>query len=162
MPEWQWFQVLVKWWKTMKWSFCSVTLLFFFFKGCHWILRSLSFCSPSLVAHSAPTALQTLVTSWFVLEIRLHCRENWKITHTRRRNKEKTRAKRRLSDAHNLPAYSWGSIGRLITVWNAAIHSFWSSSVSHANRNFLSGVTMVMPCGQWWPWTFWGRPGSTV
>lgn len=60
------------------------------------------------------------------------------------------------------PAYSWGSIGRSMTLWNAAIQSFWSSSVSQANRNFLSGVTMVMPYGQWLPWTFWGRPTSTV
>lgn len=65
-------------------------------------------------------------------------------------------------NALHSPAYSWGSIGRSMTLWNAAIQSFWSSSVSHANRNFLSGVTMVIPYGQWLPWMLWGRPGRTV
>lgn len=60
------------------------------------------------------------------------------------------------------PAYSCGSMGRSMTLWNAAIQSFWSSSVSQAKRNFLSGVTMVTPYGQWLPCTFWGRPCSTV
>lgn len=65
-------------------------------------------------------------------------------------------------NALDSPAYSWGSMGRSMTLCNAAIQSFWSSSVSQANRNFLSGVPMVIPNGQWWPWTLWGRPGSTV
>lgn len=47
------------------------------------------------------------------------------------------------------PAYSCGLIGRLITRWKAAIQSLCSASVSQANRNFLSGVTMVMPWFQW-------------
>lgn len=160
MPEWQW--VPAKWWETMKWPFCSVTLLFFFLKAVtEYSGLSLSAALPLLLIRRRQL-FKHWSRSWFVLEIGLHYRENWKITHIRRRNKEKTQAKRRLSLAPNLPAYSRGSIGRLITVWNAAIHSFWSSSVSHVNRNFLSGVTMVMPCCQWWPWTFWGRPGSTV
>lgn len=48
-------------------------------------------------------------------------------------------------------AYSCGLIGRLMTLWKAAIQSRCSASVSQANKNFLSGVTMVMPWFQWWP-----------
>lgn len=60
------------------------------------------------------------------------------------------------------PAYSWGSMGLSTAFWKAATHSLWSDSVSQANRNLRSGVTMVMPCGQWWPWVDGGNPCSTV
>lgn len=60
------------------------------------------------------------------------------------------------------PAYSWGSMGLSTTFRKAATQACCSVSVSQASRNLRSGVTMVMPCGQWWPWVDGGSPSSTV
>ena len=60
------------------------------------------------------------------------------------------------------PAYSWGSMGLSTTFRSASIHARCSDSVSQASRNRRSGVTMVIPCGQWWPWVDGGSPSSTV
>lgn len=53
-------------------------------------------------------------------------------------------------------------MGRSTTVRKASTHARCSGSVSQASRNLRSGVTMVMPWGQWWPWVDGGSPSSTV
>lgn len=65
-------------------------------------------------------------------------------------------------DDESTPAYSCGRMGRLMTLWKAEIQSRCSASVSQAKRNFLSGVTMVMPWFQRWPCVDGGRPARTV
>lgn len=60
------------------------------------------------------------------------------------------------------PAYSWGSMGLSTTCWKVSSHARCSASVSQASKNLRSGVTMVMPCGQRWPWVAGGSLSSTV
>lgn len=126
----------------------------------HWAALQARCGNDGLVVIRLP-AQTVLQQSWFVLEVGLHCQGNVKLDRSSSEVKGGKRAKQS-EIMGSLPAYSWGSIGLLTTVCNAAIQSFWSSSVSQVNRNFLSGVTMVIPNCQWLPRMFGGRPASTV
>lgn len=109
-----------------------------------------------------PVVLQTLRQSWFVLKIGLHCKQKGNTKFDLAIMNTKVYNGSTCYWMFNLPANSWGSIGRSMTVWNEAIQPVWSSSVSHAKRNLLSGVCMVIPNCQWGLWMLGGRPGSTV